>query len=100
MRIIIYKFGVFPDQVAKLVRLHYCWVLAVPASDKKKAIVAAMESDRGLEVNSVINDAGANGVNFCYINFTAPEDLDAELPDVVYEILSDAYKSEIKQLEV
>lgn len=100
MRIIIFKFGVFPNQLAKLVRIAHRWILAVPADDKKKAIVAAMDGDEGLEVYKVANNVEDRNTKFSLIHFTDAPGFENKVPDIVYNILSNTYQNDIKQTEV
>ncbi len=100
MRIIIFKFGVFPNQVAKLVRIAHRWILAVPTDDKKKAIVAAMDGHEGLEVYKVTNNIEDNKTKFSLIHFTDAPGYEDKVPDIIYNTLCDIYQNDIKQTEV
>ena len=80
MRIIIYKFGAFPNQVAKLVHIAHRWILAVPADDKKKA--------------------EDNNYKFSLIHFTDVPGYEDKVPDIIYNTLCDIYQNDIKQTEV
>ena len=100
MRIIIFKSGVFPDQVAKLVRIAHRWILAVPADCQKKQVVAAMDGHDGLELYKVTNNVEANNTKFSQVHFTDAPGYENKVPDIIYNILSQIYPNDIKQTEV
>lgn len=100
MRFIIFKFGAFPDQVAKLVRIAHRWILAVPANDKKKAVVKAMDEDEALEVYKLTNNvSGGLGTVFTLVHFTDAPGFEDKVVDVIYTILGDVYQVKIEQTE-
>lgn len=100
MRIIIYKFGAFPDQVAKLVDIAHRWILAVPADDKKEAVVRTMDGDERVELYKVTNNVEDNNYKFSLIHFTDVPGYEDEVPDIIYNTLCDIYQNDIKQTEV
>jgi hypothetical protein len=100
MRIIIYKFGAFPNQVAKLVHIAHRWILAVPADDKKKAVVRTMDGDDRVELYKVTNNVEDNNYKFSLIHFTDVPGYEDKVPDIIYNTLCDIYQNDIKQTEV
>ena len=99
MRIIIYKFGASPNQVAKLVHIAHRWILAVPADDKKKAVFA-LDGDERVELYKVTNNIEGNNYKFSLIHFTDVPGYEDKVPDIIYNTLCDIYQNDIKQTEV
>ncbi len=101
MRIIIFKFGAFPDQVAKLAHIAHRWILAVPANDLKKAVVKALDYEEAVELYKVTNNIVEGGNTFSLVHFTAAPDFEDKVVDTVYKVLNQVYQAdEIKQTEV
>lgn len=87
--------------MAKLVHIAHRWILAVPASDKKKAIVKAMDENEALEVYKVTNNVVDHlGTNFSLVHFTDAPGFEDKVPDVIYYIIENIYQTKINQSEV